>query len=96
MFNFKCVFPRFMREKDFLSFFCLFVVVFLFFFGGGGGSGGGGIVLSTPKQYKRILYYLRFYGVGHLINDHSDSEKGNPLLLYAPSHAHNITYHGLC
>ena len=25
-------------------------------------------------------FYLRFYGVRHMANDHSDSEKGNPLL----------------
>ena len=24
-------------------------------------------------------FYLRFYGVRHLVKDHSDSEKGNPL-----------------
>ena len=24
-------------------------------------------------------FYLRLYGVRHMINDHSDSEKGNPL-----------------
>ena len=27
-------------------------------------------------------FYLRLYGVGHIVKDHSDSEKGNPL----PSH----------
>ena len=25
-------------------------------------------------------FYLRLYGVGHMVKDHSDSEKGNPLL----------------
>ena len=24
-------------------------------------------------------FYLRLYGVGHIVNDHSDSEIGNPL-----------------
>ena len=24
-------------------------------------------------------FYLRLYGVGHMVNDHSDSERGNPL-----------------
>ena len=24
-------------------------------------------------------FYLRLYGVGHTVKDHSDSEKGNPL-----------------
>ena len=44
-------------------------------------------------------FYLQLYGVGHMVKDHSDSERGNPLpphgysfrlstrvLLYAPSH----------
>ena len=26
-----------------------------------------------------ILFYLRLYGVRHMVMDHSDSEKGNPL-----------------
>ena len=25
-------------------------------------------------------FYLRLYGVGHMVEDHSDSERGNPLL----------------
>ena len=25
-------------------------------------------------------YYLRLYGVGHMVKEHSDSERGNPLL----------------
>ena len=46
---------------------------------------------------------------GYMASDHSDSEKRNPLshigysfrltarvLLYAPSHRHDSTYHGLC
>ena len=46
-------------------------------------------------------FYLRLYGVRHMVKDHSDSEKGNPLphhrlLLYAPSHRQDNTYHGLC
>ena len=24
-------------------------------------------------------FYLRLYGVGHMVTDHSDSERGNPL-----------------
>ena len=40
-----------------------------------------------------------------MVKDHSDSEKGNPLpphrltamvLLYAPSHRQDSTYHSLC
>ena len=54
-------------------------------------------------------FYLRLYGVRHMVKDHSDSEKGNPLsphrlllsltarvLLYAPSHRQDNTHHGLC
>ena len=40
-------------------------------------------------------FYLQLYGVGHIVKDHSDSERGNPLqphgLLFPIS-----TYHGLC
>ena len=38
-----------------------------------------------------------------MLKDYSDSERGNPsfllavsVLLYAPSHRQDITYHGLC
>ena len=54
-------------------------------------------------------FYLRLYGVGHMVKDHSDSERGNPLpphgllfpinskgSLYAPSHRQDNTYHSLC
>ena len=53
-------------------------------------------------------FYLRLYGVGHMVKNHSDSERGNPLpphrllllikrvLLYAPSHRQDRTYQGLC
>ena len=51
-------------------------------------------------------FYLRLYGIRHMVKDHSDSERGNPLgysfwltarvLLYAPSHRQDNTYHGLC
>ena len=55
-------------------------------------------------------FYLRLYSVRHMVKDHSDSERGNPLpphigysfrltarvLLYAPSHRQDNTYHGLC
>ena len=49
-------------------------------------------------------FYLRIYGVGHMIKDHSDSERGNigysfriaaSIVLYAPSHIRDSTYHGL-
>ena len=54
-------------------------------------------------------FYLRLYGVRHMVKDDSDSEKGNPLpplgysyrltasvLLYAPSYRQDNTYHSLC
>ena len=56
-------------------------------------------------------FYLRLYGDRHMVKDHSDSEKGNPLpphtvgyslrltarvLLYTPSYRQDSTYHGLC
>ena len=39
-----------------------------------------------------IHFYLQLYGVGHIVKDHSDNEKGNSFrlatwdLLYTPSH----------
>ena len=70
------------------------------------------------RNYGNVLfndalntYYLRLYGVRHMVKDHSDSEKGNPLppyhmgysfrltarvILYVPSHRQDSTYHGLC
>ena len=44
-------------------------------------------------------FYLRLYDVGHMVKDHSDSERGNPLPphgLLVPSHRQDNTYHGLC
>ena len=50
-------------------------------------------------------FYLRLYGVRHMVKDHSDSENGNighsyqltaTVLLYAPSHRQDNTYHGFC
>ena len=47
-------------------------------------------------------FYLQLYGVRHMVKDHSDSEKGNSfrltarVLLYAPSHRQDGTYHRLC
>ena len=53
-------------------------------------------------------FYLRLYGIRHMVKDHSDSERGNPMchmgysfrlaarvLLYAPSHRQDNTYHSL-
>ena len=55
-------------------------------------------------------FYLRlYYGVRHMVKDHLDSERGNPLpphgllfsidsniFLYAPSHRQDNSYQGLC
>ena len=54
-------------------------------------------------------FYLRLYGVRHMVKDHSDSEKGNqlpPHRLFFPisskgsfictSHRQDSTYHGFC
>ena len=52
-------------------------------------------------------FYLRLYGVGHMVKDHSDSERGNPLprhrLLFPINskgsficHRQVSTHHGLC
>ena len=40
-------------------------------------------VLSTNRLSARgNTFYLRLYGVGHMVKDQSDSERGNPLLLH--------------
>ena len=55
-------------------------------------------------------FYLQLYGVGHMVKDHSDSEREEThsrhmgysfrltarVLLYAPSHRQDSTYHSLC
>ena len=45
-----------------------------------------GSFISSREREKNVLFndalntfYLRLYGVGHMVKDHSDSEKGNPL-----------------
>ena len=54
------------------------------------------------------MFYLRLYGVGNVVNNYSNSQRGNPLsplrwllfsisskgFLYALSHRHDSTYHG--
>ena len=71
----------------------------------------------APRNEGNVLFddalntfYLRLYGVRHMVKDHSDSEKGNKpgqhigyslrlparVLLYAPSDRQDSTYHGLC
>ena len=75
--------------------------------------GIGGVLRTICKEQRErerndlfndVLntFYLRLYGVRHMVKDHSDSEKGNSyrltarVLLYAPSHRQDNTYHGLC
>ena len=54
-------------------------------------------------------FYLRLYGVGHMVKYHSDNEMKTRchhmgysfrltarVLLYAPSHRQDSTYHGFC
>ena len=54
-------------------------------------------------------FYLRLYGVRHMVKDHSNNEKETRcrhigysyrlaarVLLYAPSHRQDNTYHDLC
>ena len=31
------------------------------------------------KEGKKEMFYLSIYGVGHMVKNHSDSERGNPL-----------------
>ena len=73
-------------------------------------------IAATQKEGRSVLFndalntfYLRLHGVGHMVKDHSDSERGNPLpphgllfpisskfFLYAPSHRQDNIYHSLC
>ena len=50
-------------------------------------------------------FYLRLYGVRHMVKHHTDSGRGNMgysfritarVILYAPSHRQDCTYHGPC
>ena len=49
-------------------------------------SGQGSGIESRRKEGNVLFndalntFYLRLYGVRHIVKDHSDSEKGNPLL----------------
>ena len=51
------------------------------------------------------MFYLTTHSThfiyGHMVKDHSASERGNPrltarVLLYVSSHRQDNTYHGLC
>ena len=61
------------------------------------------------KKERNVLFndalktfYLRLYGVRHMVKDHSDSKKGNPLpphrllLSINSTIPQNNTYHDLC
>ena len=46
-------------------------------------------------------HFIYGYMASDMVNDHSDSERGNPMpphrvLLYASFHRQDNTYHGLC
>ena len=73
------------------------------FTGHRGGNFARKCISTTPNRERNVLFndalntfYLRLYGVRHMVKDHSDSEKENLLavtyrltarvLLYAPSH----------
>ena len=50
------------------------------------GGIGSNVYPSTLGRERNVLFnnalntfYLRLYGVRHMVKDHSDSEKGNPL-----------------
>ena len=36
-------------------------------------------VKTGEREGRKEIFYLRIYGVGHLLKDYSDSERGNPL-----------------
>ena len=36
---------------------------------------GGDVLFNDTVN----TFYLRLYGVGHMVKDHADSERGNPL-----------------
>ena len=49
-------------------------------------DGCGTIPPNSGRKEGNVLFndalntfYLRLYGVGHMVKDHSDSERGNPL-----------------
>ena len=67
----------------------------------------GNVLFNDALQH--IVIWL--YGIGHMVKNHSDSERGNLLphhymgysfrvtarsRLYAPSHTQDRTCHGLC
>ena len=71
-------------------------------------DGNGGVKIMFIGKQGNVLentFYLRLYGVGHMIKNHSDNERGNPLppfmLLFpiisnVPFHRLDSRYHELC
>ena len=53
----------------------------------GGGGGGGTNTVQKFEREREMFYltthsthfYLRLYGVRHMVKDHSENVKGNPL-----------------
>ena len=50
------------------------------------GSRNGQLAVKPEERERNVLFndalntfYLRLYGIRHMVKDHSDSEKGNPL-----------------
>ena len=91
----------------------IYIYIYIYIYDKRWGGGGGGVWFrATPKIYlwkegnylfndAPNTFYLRLYGIRHMVKDHSDSERGNPLLpervlLYASSQREDNTYHGLC
>ena len=86
-----------------------FVIIFLYYFKC---FSNLSVALSTPSRKEgNVLFndalntfYLRLYGVRHMVKDHSDSKRGNPLpphrLLFPinsnGSFRQDNTYHSLC
>ena len=41
-------------------------------------------------------FYLRLYGVGHMVKDHSNSERGNPLPPHGPIFSNSSKGSSIC
>ena len=37
-------------------------------------------------------FYLRLYGIGHMVKDHSDSERGRKEMFYLTTHSTHFIY----
>ena len=66
-------------------------------------EGHGGKPGKEGRKERNVLFndtlntfYLRLYGVGHMVKDHSESERGNPLPPHGLHLAQVGTYDGLC